>query len=183
MKYQFAEYKNAALNEPTASATSRRVAIAVYTTAVTSNVTNAAGSSAGTDVNRSGRSGSNRGRDIAQQQLGNQESRQDEEHVDADVAAGEPVDPGVEHHHEVHRDRSQAVEMRTVLVGRFVAIFRSRLRFGVPGLHAGRERTDQFLGADPRGSPPRAQTRRLAPPRHRRTQGSGEDGFGRPESE
>ena len=44
MKYQFAEYRNAALNDPTASETSSGDAIAVYTTAVTINVTNAAGS-------------------------------------------------------------------------------------------------------------------------------------------
>ena len=43
MKYQLVEYKNAALNDPTASETSTGDAIAVYTKAVTISVTNAAG--------------------------------------------------------------------------------------------------------------------------------------------
>ena len=43
MKNQFATYKNAALNAPTVANTSAGDAIAVYTTAVTVNATNAAG--------------------------------------------------------------------------------------------------------------------------------------------
>src|SRR5205823_12400861 len=52
---------------------------------------------------------------VAEQQLGDEVARQYEEDVDADEAAREAHDAGVEQHDEIHRDRAEAVEMGAVV--------------------------------------------------------------------
>ena len=57
--------------------------------------------------------------DVAEQELRNEETRQDEEDVDADEAAREAADPRVKQHDEIHGERAQSVEMRAVRRFRF----------------------------------------------------------------
>ena len=52
-----------------------------------------------------------RGTNVAQQHLGDEVPREDEEDVDADVAALEPVDTGMESEDEVDGNRPEAVEV------------------------------------------------------------------------
>ena len=118
MKYQFVEYKNAALNEPTASDTSAGDAIAANTAAVTMSATNAAGRRRRKRRVEPAESNRTAPSDVPQQQLRDEEPRQHEEHVDADVTAREGIAPRVEQHDQVHRDRAQAVQMGPIRLRR-----------------------------------------------------------------
>ncbi len=73
---------------------------------------------------------------IAEQQLGDEVARQDEEDVDAHVTAGEAAVAGVEQHDEVDGDRAQAVEVRAVLrAGRAFGLGRRPLDDGRGAYH------------------------------------------------
>ena len=103
------------MNEPTAAEHLGRRRDRVYTNAVTISATNAAGTVAGTGGRRSGRSGSHPlASDVAEQQLRDEEAGQHEEHVDADVAAGEPLLPAWKSTTRYTATRAQPVEVRPV---------------------------------------------------------------------
>ena len=51
---------------------------------------------------------------FADQDLGNEEARDDEEDVDPDIATGHRAKPGVEQHNGDHRQRAQAVDVGAI---------------------------------------------------------------------
>jgi len=66
---------------------------------------------------------------LAPQQSGDQEPGDDEEDVDADEAAVQAGDPGVEQHHGEHRHGAQALDVGAEpALGRCVTVVRNALR-------------------------------------------------------
>ena len=84
--------------------------------------------------------------DVAQEQLGDEVAGEDEEDVDADEAAVEAGEPGVERDDQVHRDRAQPVELGPVVRRRVRPVSVSLTSRRIT-CHHGRSRYDPPLPA------------------------------------